>query len=520
MSFFSHPPDAFAALVTRWQGLSAAEFGDEVLAELQSLMAPNHAPQVSDWQRLVKVWPLVEAHLKAAAGSVRHSGQLDQASGFPARIVAHVVGSAFAAAWQQGRATVPKIEWPGFAVAAVSAIGHQIRWAAYSGDAQAKQGWQAFYSLFGDIELAMRQSGLTLPGLRRGELEQRVGRSLLVATLNTGALNARQLAKVADWLEEWGEAGRIDTRLDETLDDKRHYYGIDLGSDIGPQRIAQLVGVGAGAKARYVRTHGLLAAITEERAALFQETAIATLGEYAQNPLFEYSEALDHLHRFWTFVANRATARATDRERLADIKVEAIAGFGNLARWAASAVGLPTASPKPVVDGLAAAGDTPARHWETWGCVDRSASGMGVSVPVTSRFAPERGMLIAVYDGKTGLCSLGGLVRYQASASSKVRSGGVQLLSSDMRPVRFLSPDAALLAEDPADDPMVGFYVFGDPARGVPDSLVIGIGRFDPKANYAIFTEQALYQIKMNRVIQQGIDWERVGFEVITRVKP
>ena len=67
---------------------------------------------------------------------------------------------------------------------------------------------------------------------------------------------------------------------------------------------------------------------------------------------------------------------------------------------------------------------------------------------------------------------------------------------------------------------MMRVFLVGDPAKGLADSLIIGRGRFNPKGNYSILTEKAMYQIRMNRIIQLGEDWERIGFEVFARVLP
>jgi hypothetical protein len=309
-------------------------------------------------------------------------------------------------------------------------------------------------------------------------------RMLLFAVLGAGSYTRRQADKIFDWFGEWS----VGTKIERDYDATRHDYVVDLAGTRGPLPVA------AGsepAEPRWFDHARVVAQVGRARADFFQTISTLTLGSYASNPLFELYEALDQVNRFWAFVEARRGGRGSDRQRVSNMDVHAVAGFMNCVKAC-------------VMSGPSA----------VWRMTDHSPSGAGFIVPQQAGKV-SKGVLVAFWAAEQSQWVVGSSVRVIAGADGQ--QVGVQRLAGDWRPVRLLDDAQGDFIPDPATDVNFGFFVFGDKVRGLADSLVLRQGAFDPSKVHFIDTEDGRYRVRMSRLIQHGADWERVGFDVVGR---
>ncbi len=488
------------ARLAAYAEMKDSALGDALLLDMQGFLGGGRAPRQTDSARLTRFTGAVDSRFAQLEADYRHRIHDDgsRSEDIPLRAMRFMQAECFRR-WVEtmGQASTgsPQEDAQAF-VAALTAFSHHLRWSAYSGEAVSALHWKAIHTVYARASGAGSAANSSAAPTQVDALYARL---LLVGSLNTGAFSARQVDRISRWFAEWQGKRGVVFAMDPTLDTRRHYYCVDLGGERGVVRVD---GAPAMTAPRYLRADGLLSAIAGERADLFLEAAQTTIGDYGDNPLFEFSEALDNMHRFWTYVNVRANARGLVREGAGVARADSLVGFGELARWAMDGANF---EPPP---------------GESWSVADRSVSGYGLTAPLPSNQDIGKGSLVGIHETDAPHWKLAHVVRVQVLADRKSVSVGVQRLGDTAYPIRLISPDVPVLAEDPADDPNIAFYVVGDPAKGLADSLIIGHGRFNPKGNFSILTEKAMYQIRMNRVIQHGEDWERVGFEVFARVLP
>ena len=307
-------------------------------------------------------------------------------------------------------------------------------------------------------------------------------RLLLLSTLNPGSLTPRQLDKTFDWLGRWSQ----DIDIERDLDPARHYFAVDLKGNAGLVAVDPQV---AQSEPRYFAHTRLAERVAAARTDYFREISVTTLGLYATNPLFEYHDALNQLSRYWEYVGVRHSGRSSDRTRIEEVKVRAISGFEACLRAVADGDG----------------GDA-------WTLTDLSPTGAGFHVtPPAGRV--EKDSLVVFADPGRAAWVLGSAARVGEAARSTVV--GIRRLSNEWRLVRLSKEGAA----DASTEPLHGFFIFGDEARGLADSIVLAAGSFDPSRVYGIDPGRDVFKIRMSRVIQSGCDWERVGFDALKRLK-
>jgi hypothetical protein len=317
-------------------------------------------------------------------------------------------------------------------------------------------------------------------------------RILMLSTFADTGMSARQIDKTFDWLDEWCRGVRVERKYDPA----RHYFAVDLDGGAGLKPVDPKTPL---RQPRYVAHAELAQRVTAARSDYFRQISVSTLGLYATNPLFEYHDALNQLSRYWEYVGTRHSGRDTGRQRIEEVRVQAVAGFDACVR--------------AVEDGSAA---------DRWSLVDISPTGAGFSVDGHGSNI-ERGALAVFVDPSIEGWVLGTVVR--ATASSQGTDVGVRRLADDWRPIR-LAPDDAEVAQvvedraalEHATGALLGFFIFGDETRGLADSIVLRAGTFDPSRTWSVRPGRDLYRIRLSRVIQTAGDWERVGFDVIKRL--
>jgi hypothetical protein len=308
-------------------------------------------------------------------------------------------------------------------------------------------------------------------------------RMLLLSTLAGNGMSARQIDKSFDWLEGWSRG----VLLESAFDPARHYFTVDLDAGAGLQPVDS--GTMPGAP-RYLDHARMVERVAAARADYFRVISVSTIGLYASNPLFEYHDALHQLNRYWDYVAVRHSGKDTGRQLIEQVEVAAVAGFDRCVAVARTGSGA-----------------------ERWNLVDISPTGAGFSVGAHADPVAKGALaLFADPDGRGWM--LGTAVR--VAVSTQGGSIGVRRFADAWRPVVL---HGEVSAGDPAAvEPQTPcFFVFGDEARGLADSIILRAGTFDPSRTFTMRPGRDLFRIRLSRVIQSGGDWERVGFDVLKR---
>ena len=311
---------------------------------------------------------------------------------------------------------------------------------------------------------------------------------LMMSSLGWAGFSARQIDKCFEWLGQWCRG----VPSERAYDQSRHYFYVDLKGTSGLARIDAESRIQDG---RFF-AHALVAErVAAARADYLRQISVTTLELYAANPLLEYHDALNHLNRYWEHVGARHAGRSSDRQRMDEIDVSAAVGFG--------------ASLRTIQDCASA---------ERWTLTDLSPSGAGFRLQEGAP-AGEKGALVVFSDPQKNVWVLASVVRI--AGDTRAKTIGVRRLSSDWRLVQLQrEADSTFRADDiAADSQALAFYIFGDEARGLADSMLVPTGTFDPAATFVIIAGTQFFRIRLGRVIQSGLDWERVGFEVLKRPK-
>ncbi|MBL8382259.1 MAG: hypothetical protein JNM90_04250 [Burkholderiales bacterium] len=452
-----------------WRTLGDAEFVTRATPVVEAWLAAGR----SEPRLLVALDDELQQRLLLARARSRRAGVPNGSAGL--RALAQLILMALEHACAQGVATM--------STRALRLAGVCALFSLLAGEPVATATWQLAHGVYARAEAGGNVAAVNELGLADAALYVRM---LLLSTLSGNGMSARQIDKCFDWMEEWSR-GIVPERA---FDAQRHYFGVDLGGGAG---LVPVRGGPGGAATRYIGHAQLAERIASARSEYFRQISVSTLGEYDTNPLFEYHDALHQLSRYWEYVAARMAGRDTGRQRVDGVLVPALAGY----------------------DACIAAARTGSIE-SRWALSDLSPTGAGFRV---DRSAPpiEKGALALFADPESGAWVLATAVR--VVPTGEARDVGVKRLADHWRVVTLLPEgDAAGPASSPAA-PIAAFFVFGDESRGLADSLVIKSGSFDPDGGYLLKPGAETFRVRLARVIQSAGDWERVGFDVIKRLK-
>jgi hypothetical protein len=137
---------------------------------------------------------------------------------------------------------------------------------------------------------------------------------LMLNLADSGTLYPKQLDLLDNWLQNWHEPLRLESRVDTNV----HNFVVDLSSDHGPRRVRK---PDANKPLRFWATADLLLKLNELHAALREGSTPAQLGLTENARTAESLEMLDHLQRHWSSLAGREQRRAPREsiKRLADV---------------------------------------------------------------------------------------------------------------------------------------------------------------------------------------------------------
>lgn len=155
------------------------------------------------------------------------------------------------------------------------------------------------------------------------------------------------------------------------------------------------------------------------------------------------------------------------------------------------------------------AGDKDLLHIENWHLVDESMSGLCATRPLKDGARIGPGLVVAarIADGTHTHYVLGN-VRWVLREGDNSLMAGIQLFPGEARPVgvRVLETDGARAAW------RQGFLLPPIPALHEGASVVVPAGTFRIDRNLEITVDQKLQVVKLFRVIDRGIEFERCNF--------
>ena len=402
------------------------------------------------------------------------------------RRLANAFGQAALRRALQSDAVEPR-EVAELALNSLNARAEEIKWHAFESTMPSSTSWQNTNALFLGLESCAADRQPLIDG---GTCADAYGQCVLLATLNVGILSAPQFELGHRWLavSGWG------LRIEPFFDPEAHWYQIDLEQSRGPERISPDSAISDST--RFIAVSGLGAMLGQARAKLYSgELSVpATPNRIAA---LHFGAFLDLAERLWSPDWRKATWRAP-RDKARDEKIEVVIGFDH------------------VIAALGAGDDSEAaaKPQALWSLRDRCKSGLGALLTEDAGMSMKLGTLIAFRTSADEDWQIGSIVRRVRIADETQWLAGIKRISES--PVALplkLHFDAA--ANMPSTSAPMVIYAPASSGAGRVDSLLLDVDEFSRGRQYKLPTRGGAFRIKLNRVIDRGDRWVRVGFEVL-----
>jgi hypothetical protein len=309
--------------------------------------------------------------------------------------------------------------------------------------------------------------------------------------LNVGILSAPQIELAHRWLAVSGWGLRIEPFFDPDV----HWYQIDLEQSQGPERISPDSAISDAT--RFIAVAGLGPLLAQARTKLYSgELSVpATPNRIAA---MHFGAFLDLAERLWSPDWRKATWR-DPRAIAKGEQIEVVMGFEQIV----AALG---------PDGETSVAGKPRARWLLR---DKRKNGLGALLPEDAGLGLRLGSLIAFRASADDEWQIGSVVRRVRAADEMRWLAGIKRISDS--PVALpLLPQAngASPPATPAPEPFA-IYAPVSSAAGRIDSLLLDADEFARGRQYKLPTRGGAFRIKLNRVIDRGDRWVRVGFEVL-----
>ena len=347
-------------------------------------------------------------------------------------------------------------------------------------------------------------------------------RTMLLDLLDIGHLSKVQVEIADGWFSSWCS----DYALEAEYSSRQHLFFVDLQADAGMGLVRR---DSHGDSMRYLRAEGLKAQIEEVQAGLRHGRLYAGYGAGALFPVEEHVGVLAIIEKLYHSILAGSENRIEERTHLEDREVDVAVGIDRVMRKvreksAARAVSqAPEAASETIeitpnglarVETLASDEALPFDALQAdpdidrWRVQDLSSRGFGLLVDRVAADAVMLNGLIALRNHETGSWILGSVVRKQARPGGGEVLLGVEVLS--YRPIAVeLTPSQG--------PPQAALYLPGLDTNGKLDGLLVRPADFRSDAPYALRTGEALYRVRLNRIIRKGPDWINARFELVSK---
>ena len=367
------------------------------------------------------------------------------------------------------------------------ARAEEIKWHAFEQTGAQPASWQQTNRLMQTVEsLGVERQAIGA----EPSCNDAFAHCLLLSSLNVGILTPPQMELAHRWLV----ASARDVHVEPFLDPEAHWYQIDLARDAGPERVSPASGVSDST--RFLAVAPLGAMLARARTQLYAgELSVGATP--SRVVALHFGSFLDLAEKLWSQDFRRATWRS-EREKADGESIEVVVGFDE------------------VMDTLAVDDTEPGRPpAATWSLRDKSATGLGASLPREQGEQIALGALIAFRAPGAEPWQLGCIVRRIRVPDASRWSIGIKRLSES--PVLVdLAPAAEKLQleTEPESDPAAIYAPIGTDGGRI-DGVVIDAQRFGGNNEFLLPTGGGAFRIRANRVIDRGDRWIRVGFEVL-----
>jgi len=368
---------------------------------------------------------------------------------------------------------------------ALNARAEEIKWHAFERTTPHAASWQNTNALYLGVESFGSESAMLADG--RTCIDA-FTQCVLLATLNVGILSAPQMELAHRWLA----ISSFGLRVESSFDPETHWYQIDLELPRGPERVSPNSAISD--TTRFIAVSGLGTALAQARAKLY-------IGELSVGAIpnrigaLHFGAFLDLAERLWSHDWRKQTWR-TPRTVVNDEHIEVVIGFEKVRE----AVGTDDDS------------GTLTAHTR-WTLHDRSDGGLGALVPEDTGTTVLPGALIAFRASADEDWELGSVVRRVRSADETRWLVGIKRISDSPVTLR-LQAQAHTPGPETATAP-AAIYASVNASSGRSDSLLLSAKDFSSATEYKLPTRGGAFRIRLNRVIERGDSWVRVGFEVV-----
>lgn len=367
----------------------------------------------------------------------------------------------------------------------LDARAEEIKWHAFESTMPSSASWRNANALFLGLESLDAERHVLVDG---STCTDAFGQCILLATLNVGMLSAPQMELAHRWLSVSGWGLRIEPYFDPEV----HWYQIDLEQSRGPERISPDSAISDATRFIAVSTLGPM--LAQARAKLYSgELSVpATPNRIAA---LHFGAFLDLAERLWSPDWRKTTWRAPRTAGTGE-KIEVVVGFERV---------------------LAALGETAGavEPDASWLLRDKCGNGLAALLSDDAGIGMRLGILVAFRGSAEDDWQLGYVVRRVRAADQPQWLAGIKRISDSPVALPLTpQPDAAGAKEPAAREPMA-IYAPASSGAGRIDSLLLDADEFARGGQYRLPTRGGAFRIKLNRVIDRGDRWVRVGFEVL-----
>jgi hypothetical protein len=378
-----------------------------------------------------------------------------------------------------------KLKVAELAADALNARTEEIKWHAFERTTPHAESWRNTNALYLGVESIGVERAMLADG--RTCIDA-FAQCMLLATLNVGILSAPQMELAHRWLAISG----FGLRVEPSFDPEAHWYQIDLELPRGPERVSQDSAISD--TTRFIAVSALGTALAQARAKLYvgELSVGATPNRIAA---LHFGAFLDLAERLWSSDWRKQSWRSP-RTRVDNEHIEVAIGF------------------EKVLEAIGADDDSNTFTAHTnWMLHDRSDGGLGALVPENAGIMVLPGVLIAFRASEDEDWELGSVVRRVRSADETHWLIGIKRISATPVALR-LQAQAGTPEPETATAP-AAIYASVSAGSGRSDSLLLSARDFSSTTEYKLPTGGGVFRISLNRVIERGESWVRVGFEVM-----
>ena len=361
----------------------------------------------------------------------------------------------------------------------------EIKWHGFESTMPGSISWQNANALLLGLESLGAERQVLVDG---GTCVDAFAQCILLATLNVGILSPPQVELAHRWLSVcgWG------LQIEPFFDPETHWYQIDLEQSRGPERISPNSAISDAT--RFVAVAALGPLLAQARTKLYagELDVPATPNRIVA---LHFGAFLDLAERLWSPDWRKATWR-DPRTIAKGEQIEVVIGFDQVI----AALG---------GNGEAGVADSTPRA--SWLLRDKCKNGLGALLPEDAGIRMRLGALIAFRASADDDWQIGSIVRRVRAADETLWLAGIKRISDSPVALALLSQAHG---PSPAPGPLA-IYAPVSSGAGRIDSLLLDADEFARGGQYQLPTRGGAFRIRLDRVIDRGDRWVRVGFEVL-----